>query len=243
MNLIKTIFAVSLIGLCVPLCAQPIKIKCTDKKIEYDDQALKKLTSEKIEARIIQNSVWNGSGFVLRNNAIIKLPIDSKGLEFMVALASKDDAQAFAFIDSLDEQTFRLVSFYTQVLKEHRISDLLKYKMIKNPKLQQLAEMPNRIMKNFVGNRYQSWNQNQQRSDTLAEKYLGKEIDNRNFQNYIHNNATTDSIFPALILIDFYQETMKKPLPLNTDHLNEIFNAQPYDIQQAWLNKNLVTVS
>ncbi len=234
MNLIKTFFAVSLTGLCLPLCAKPIKVQCTDRIIEYEDQEL--LNVLKSNAVMIE--------FGKRSpEEALKLPIDSKGFAFMMVLAAKTDARLFTFIDALDEQTFRLVSFYAQLLQEKRISNLLKYKMIKNPQLQKLAEMPDEVMKEFIAHKYLNWNG---RYDTLANKYLNKELNNSGISsNYfgLYDSSTADSRRAFFVLIDFYQETLKKPLPLNTAHLKDIFNAQPTDIQQTLLNKNLITLS
>ena len=221
MNLIKSIITLSLIGSAIPLAAKPIKIQCSDTLLSYDDQTLKILKSNTIESEISKNQYWNGNQYILNDNVTIKLPIDSKGFTFMMFLAAKTNEQIFNFIDSLDEQTFRLVSFYTQILKETRISDLLKYKMIKNPMLQQLAEMPDNVIQDFVFRKsYLQYNYKTEHQDTLFDKYLNKRVDN-DCINY--NKCVADAAYAFLVLIDFYQETLKKPLPLNTDHLKNLF--------------------
>jgi hypothetical protein len=223
---------------------QPPKIQCTDTTIEYDSKAFSMLQSYVFTNELLKvEPHWNGSQYAWRDNAIIKLPIDSKGLAFMLSLASKTDAQIFNFIDSLDDQTFRLVSFYTQLLKEERIANLLKYKMLKNPKLQQLAELTDDRIKGFIAGKYgRDWNNALQRQETLFNKYIDSNR-NENYQYDSSKDVKIDSVYALLVLIDFYQETLKKPLSLDTGHLKNLFYAQSADTQQILLNKNLVILS
>lgn len=242
MNLRISLFAV-LFGFSIPLCAKPIKIQCTDTVIEYDSEALRQIfkDSQAISDGINANSRWNGSDYILQDNATIHLDIDSTGFAFMVFLEAKTDAQIFTLIDLLDEQTFKLLCLYTQMLKEKRISNLLKYKMIKNPTLQKLAEMPDDVMQNFVSsNLHCHWDYNQKKYVILSEKYLGTPLP---LPIDCYPAFTTDSIYAFLVLINFYQETLNKPLPLNTEHLKNLFNVQPYEIQQTLLNKKLVILA
>lgn len=238
MNLIKIIFAISLIAICLPFYAKPVKIQCSDKTIEYDEQILQVLGSDVIKYQIAQNKYWNGSSFELKNNATISLSIDSKGLALIVAIAQKDYIEAFSFIDSLDEQAFQLLCLYANALKPINIGGFLKYKMLKNPKLQKVAKASEDLITNFIAAQSRAGYNNITYSyETYASKYL-----NANYP-YNYHECTTDSIHALIALVHFYQETMKKPLPINTDHLKKIFNAQPHDIQQILVNKNLVIVS
>lgn len=222
---------------------QPPKIQCTDTTVEYDSEALRVLKSDVFSAELLKVAPrWNGRQYAWKGN-IIKLPIDSKGFAFMLTLASKTDEQIFNFIDSLDDQTFRLISFYTQLLKERRISDLLKYKILKNTKLRQLAELADSNIKAFIAGKYgMDWNNTLQRQETLFNKYIDSNK-NENYRYVSSENVKIDSIHALLVLIDFYQETLKKPLPLDTDHLKNLFYSQPSDIQQKLLNTNLITLA
>ncbi len=112
--------------------------------------------------------------------------------------------------------------------------------MFKDPEFQKITETKKDIIKAFIG--YKSWiarNDGSGMLENISIKYLGKEIsmynDGQNQGNY--------QIFGILVLVHLYQETLKKPLPINTDHLRKVFNAQTHEIQQTLLTKNLVTVS
>lgn len=237
MKFIKSVFAMVLIA--ASMHAKPVKIQLSDKTIQYDDQALEPLKSRVVDEEKMRNQYWTGTSYEFNENAIIKLPIDSAGFAFMSALVTKTDAQIFSFIDSLDEQAFRLISFYTQLLKMREISDLLKYKMIKEPKLVKLAEVGEGVIENFINSKFSlRWNEQSQRTETLVSKYFN---DNSNY--YRTDFARIDGQYALLALIDFYQEQLKKSLPINTDNLKNIFNTQPYNVQQILINKNLVILS
>jgi hypothetical protein len=242
MNFVKKILSISLIGLSMQAFAEPIALEFSDKTVNYDSEDLKVLKIPIIEQLLIDYPVWNG--YVVPNKEKkAQLPlIDAKTFAFMVKLAKKDDAALFNFIDSLDQQAFRLICFYTQVIEENRIAEFLKYKMLKDPELQKIAETRKDIIEAFI--RYKSWirpNDGSGMLENISIKYLGKEISNYSYNDGY--NQANYQIFGLLALVHLYHETLKKPLPINTDHLIKMFNAQTHEIKQTLLTKNLVTVS
>lgn len=231
----KIFFAFILAGLSMQICARQISIQFTDKTVEYDSKVLKKCFSDS-----------SGSG--PRYPDTIKMSIDSKEFAFLLKLTQKDDSEIFSFFDSLDAQSLKVIYFFAQMIYADKIIELLTFKMLENPDLQKLIKVPNETIYEFIlGRFFTEWTTVFNIPGNLAHRHLNRFVDTKQYKNEFFKtqriSSLQDSICALLVLIDFYQETLKKPLPINTDHLKKVFNAQPYDIQQILINKNLVIVS
>lgn len=237
MNFIK-VLSISLLALSLQFFAEPVNIELKDKTVQYDSEELKVLKNSEIEWEIKRNSIWNGKEYVPNpaKSTTIKFPyIDSKAFGFIMQVAKKDAAAIFKFIDSLDDQAFKLLSYYAQMTKSQKLSEALKLKMLKEPRFKAIAQVKEDFIRNFMYTKV--WiNDENGRGEHITTKYLNKEFFND--PRFDKN----DGILHLLVLIHFYQEHMKQPLSLTTDHLKKVFNEQPDNIKQTLVNKNLVTL-
>ena len=235
----------------MPAHAEPVVIECSDKNVEYQTEDLKAFNSNVLNSVIsyvcIDDKCATTKVVVDRNKKIILPHLDAKTFAFMLDLAKKDDGVAFSIIDSLDEESFRQLCFNVLALKEWRLADLVRLKMIKEPKLLQVTGLSDDSIFEFIF--HTSSIRNNADYDiikvlldgcTIQEAYTEDDYK----QEYAHKRFfDINSLRALLVLVDFYREHMERPLSIDTDHLKKLYSAQTQEIQQTLRNKNLITLA
>lgn len=179
----------------------------------------------------------------LRITKPFSLPgIDAKSLGLFIKLSKLNDAKIFAFIDSLSPDEFRVFDYYAKYLRVyHELDALFKYKCLKEYGIQNgdtaLADF---VTAKFAGIEFVedensgigTW----QHRDLFA-KYLTELL-----VYSIITNPRVNEARAFFVLLDFYQQTIKKPMPINADYLKKVFASFDADIQNHLIQKNLVIV-
>ena len=210
-----------------------ITVECSNGNAEF---ALSDLRESKC-LRITQSAL---SRDPLQITACSLPDIDTRSLALFIKLSKLDDSKIFTFIDSLKPDEFKVFDYYAKYLcVYHEFDALFKIKYLKEYGLQDA----NKDMRDFVDKRYFIFkivnipesNISRWQNTNLFEHYCGSDF--ASFTNSITNDGRA-----FFALIDFYQETMKKALPITTDHLKDVFNSLDPLIQDQLLKKQLVIV-
>jgi hypothetical protein len=211
--------------------AQPITVECSDGQIQIE---LADLRASKC-LRITQDES-------ISYNFLSKcsLPdIDSRSLKLFLKLSKLGDDKIFAFIDSLTPEEFRLIDYNAKYLRYyHEIDALFKYKFLKEYSLAgsrlEMIEFVDRKFFQFTFMRDIQRDICKWQRTNLFEKYCP------GFR--LSENEFCHDYRAFFVLIDFYQQVMKKPLVLTTQHLKNIFYNFDSVLQNELLKKQLVIV-
>lgn len=210
--------------------AQFVTVECSDGQFQFecgDLQASKCL-------RITE---------LLNNTYAFSLPgIDSRSLKLFIKLSKLKDDKIFAFIDSLKPNEFRLIDYNAKYLRcYHELDALFKYKYLKEYSLAGASK----DMFDFIDRNFFQFKFIQDARGISQWKYISLfDIYCSQLNGFtIPENSCSHDYRAFFVLIDFYQQIMKKPLPLSTQYLKNIFYSFDLAIQKELLKKQLVIVS
>ena len=225
--------------------AQLITVECSDGQAQFEAADLKtskclRITQDTTITRVL-NYVPGNSALI--NDASLKLnQIDSRSLKLFIALSKLEDAKIFAFIDALSPDEFRLFDYHAKYLRVyHELDVLFKYKFLKEYSLNGASkEIGNFVYAKFFPFKFVTDAQKgtaQWQYSNLFNKYF-PELNMFQFSQ----SLIADDYRAFFVLIDFYQQTMQKPLKLSTSNLQNVFNSFDLVIQNGLLNKQLVVL-
>lgn len=219
--------------------ARSISFVCSDTTVSYDIEALKKLEKWLIKSLVAGNVGWDdveGRNIEPHDGVRLKVPyITSQGLALMIKLSEKSDEQAFAFINSLNDQAFKLLCIYANGMEERRIAELLGYKILLNPALATIAEVDQIRIDSFADNK--AW----KLLDELMPYDYYNHQESQNKRKFLFDMTIEGKYFVALV--HFYKEKLKKPLIVNTDRLKQLYQAIPDELKKMLIDKNLIALS
>lgn len=208
--------------------AELVTVECSDGKAQFERADLRASKC----LRIIQSeAISNPPNFY-----VLQLPeIDCRSVKLFIKLSKLNDDKIFAFIDSLTPDEFRVFNYGAKYLRcYHEFDALFKYKFLKEYGLvgarKELFDFVDAkfFQFKFINSRWQKI--------TLFDLYCSQ------FSGQNPENSCSEDGRAFFVLIDFYQQVIKKPLSLSTQHLKNVFYAQPAYVQQTLLNKKLVTL-
>lgn len=126
----------------------------------------------------------------------------------------------------------------------HELDALFKYKFLK----EYSVDIADNQMREFVNTRFRPFKfvddkdqgTPRWRYTTLYDEYLGPQFSQ--FQYALPEGWLSEDARAFFVLIDFYQEDMKKPLKLTTQHLKDVFYSFDPAVQNELLAQRLVII-
>ena len=166
--------------------------------------------------------------------------IDSKTFRLLARLTLLDQAQLFSFLDSLNNDAFKLIFFWNrQVVASDNLGLILKIVFLKNKAFHKLVD--EKEMSLIIYNLSPLL----VRCDPeMVKYYTNKEFYNKISDEYFATGFDTDYVKDTqhiLALVLFYDKTLQKPLPITTDYLKKLFGTLPKDLQTHLIETNLVS--
>jgi hypothetical protein len=216
-----------LLFICSLANAGLVTVECSDGKAQFE-------LTDLLESKCLR--ITQAESNISLNG------IDSRSLKLFIKLSKLNDDKIFAFIDSLNPDEFGVIDHYAKYLRcYHEFDALFKYKFLKEYSL----VGSRKEMFDFVDNKFFQFKFiydaqdgiSQWKQTTLFDIYCSKIL---GFSN--QEILAVPDYRAFFVLIDFYQQVMKKPLKLSTQHLKNIFCSFDPSIQRELLKKQLVIV-